>query len=280
MLRCLLGFLFICFTVNDLLSQEFEGLATYKTDMKMNVKLDSTDANADQMSMIREQLRLSMQKEFLLTFTKSESNWKEQESLDKPTAASGGFKIQFVGIGGGADGLLYKNTKNKKSQESTESFGKLFLVSGDLISFDWDLTSETKQIGKYTCYKAIAKQEITETNSTEIHGEMKDKEVKKTKIITAWYALDIPVNHGPDSYWGLPGLIMEVSDGNRMMICTKIILKPNEEVHIEVPSKGKSVTTEEFEEIIKVQAERMAKMYGGGKKKVKNDSSFSISIEN
>ena len=278
-LRSLLGILFVCFAVSSLSAQEFSGLATYKTDMKMDIKLDSTEVNTDHMSMIQEQLRLSMQKEFLLSFTKSESNWKEQESLDKPAMAGDGFQIQVVGMGGGADGLLYKNTKDKKSKESTDSFGKMFLISGELEPFEWELTSETKQIGKYTCYKAIAKQEVNEMKITEVNGEMEEKEEKKTKTITAWYALEIPVNHGPDSYWGLPGLILEASDGSRMMICTKIVLNPSEEVQIEIPSKGKKVSSDAFEKIMKEQTEKMHKMYGGGKKKGKNDASFSISIE-
>jgi len=272
----------ILFFSKSMVGQEFKGLATYKTDMKMNIKLDSANANvnADQMNMIQEQMRLSMQKEFLLSFTKAESNWKEQESLEKPSTPSNEFQIQIVGMGGGTDGLLYKNTKNKKSKESFDSFGKLFLISGDLEAVDWELTSETKQIGKFTCYKAIAKNEVTETKITEVNGEKKETEKKKTETITAWYAPEISVNHGPDNYWGLPGLILEVSDGSRMMICTQVVLNPDKDVQIEIPSKGKKVTSDEYEKIMAAQVEKMNKMHGGGKKKGKNDSSFSITIEN
>ena len=41
--------------------------------------------------------------------------------------------------------------------------------------------------------------------------------------VEAWYTLDIPVSHGPGEFWGLPGLILEVSAGNTTMLCSKIV---------------------------------------------------------
>ena len=220
------------------------------------------------------------QKEFRLLFNKSESNWKEQEQLDKPSNSAGGIQIQIVGVGGGVDGLLYKNTKDRKRLESTDAFGKLFLVSGDLEPYEWEMTSDTKLIGKYTCYKAIAKREVIERHISEVNGEQEEKEEKKIQTTTAWYTPEIPVNHGPENYWGLPGLILEVNSGNRIMICTQVILNPKEDkVTIEIPSKGKKVTDVEYEAIMQEHTEKMYKMYGGGKKKGRQGS-FSIKIEN
>jgi len=185
-----------------------------------------------------------------------------------------------MGVGGGSDGLLYKNTKEKKTIESTDDFGKLFLISGELEPYEWEMTSDTKQIGKYTCYKATSIQETVETHISDTNGEVQEEQKKQTQTITAWYAPEIPVSHGPEHYWGLPGLILEVSNGSRMMICTQVILNPKKPEVVEIPTKGKKVTTEEYDEIMEKQVEMMNKMYGGGKKKGKNDSSFSITIEN
>lgn len=259
-------------------AQDFTGSATYKTDMKMKIKLDSTQANTSQMDMIQEQLRFAMQKDFELTFNKTESNWRELEKLDKPSGGSGmNVQIQIVGAGGGNDGLLYKNTKTKKSIESTDAFGKLFLVADELEAVEWEMTSETKQIGKYTCYKAISKREVTEMVFSDVNGESEEKEEKRMQTTTVWYTPEIPVNHGPEGYWGLPGLILEVNDGRRIMICTKVVLNPKKPISIEIPSKGKKVEGEEYEAIMKEHAEKMNKMYGSGKKKGQN-SSFEIRI--
>lgn len=275
-----LVFIFLLGITAQVTGQEFMGLATYKTDMQMKVSMDSTQVMDDQMNLIQEQIMFMNKKEFQLSFNASESNWKEQEQLDKPAQGTSGIQIQIVGMGGGPDGLLYKNTKEKTRLESTDAFGKLFLISGELEPYEWEMTSETKQIGKYTCYKAIAKREVTETHIAEVNGEREETEKKKIQTTTAWYTPDIPVNHGPDNFWGLPGLILEVNSGNRIMICTQVVLNPKDEaVSIQIPSKGKQVTSTEYEALMKEHAEKMQKMYGGGKKKGKH-SSFSINIEN
>jgi len=262
------------------LGQEFTGMATYKTDMKMDFKMDSTQVGSDEMDLIHQQITFANQKEFQLSFNKSESNWKEQEQLEKPSNGATGIQIQIVGMGGGADGLLYKNIPTKKTKESRDASGKLFLISGELEPYEWEMTTETKQIGKYTCYKAIVKREVTQTHTSEVNGKIEEKTKQIIETTTAWYTPEIPINHGPDMFWGLPGLILEVNSGNRIMICTQVVLNPEEAVTIEIPSKGKKVTSEEFKKIMDEQAEKLMKMYGGGKKKGKNSSSFSLTIEN
>ncbi len=39
-------------------------------------------------------------------------------------------------------------------------------------------------------------------------------EVTKLRTTTAWYTLDIPVQHGPGEFWGVPGLILQVEEGD------------------------------------------------------------------
>ncbi len=270
--------LYFISTTTSTFAQEFTGIATYKTDLKMTVKMDSSKTTVGQQDLINQQISLAMKKDYELIFTTSESNWKEMESLDKMSGPSTGVQVQFVGLGGGADGLLYKNTKDKTSLETTDAFGKLFLVSGTLTPYEWELTSETKQIGSYSCYKAIAKREITEMRISEVNGEREENEETRTETITAWYAPEIPVNHGPDAYWGLPGLILEVSNGSRVMVCNKVTLNPKEEVAVAIPTKGKKMTSEKYEELMEEQAKKMNKMFGGGKKKGKENSSFEIHI--
>ena len=75
-------------------------------------------------------------------------------------------------------------------------------------------------------------------------------EVPKEVVVTAWYTPEIPVNQGPEGYWGLPGLILEVNDGKTVILCSKIVLNPKEKVEIKAVSKGKVVSQKEFDEIM------------------------------
>jgi GLPGLI family protein len=52
---------------------------------------------------------------------------------------------------------------------------------------------------------------------------------------------------GPSTYWGLPGLIVEVKDKMRHYIATQI--KENIPGKIKVPTKGKTISREEFKKL-------------------------------
>jgi GLPGLI family protein len=71
--------------------------------------------------------------------------------------------------------------------------------------------------------------------------------------VEAWYTPQIPVSHGPAEYWGLPGLILEVSAGGTTMLCAKIIMNPKEKIKIEAPDKGKEITKNDYQNTIQTK---------------------------
>ena len=92
---------------------------------------------------------------------------------------------------------------------------------------------------------------------------------KRENYYTAWYSPEIPVNQGPENYWGLPGLILEVNDGKTTILCSKIVLNSKDKVEIKAPTKGKEVSQKEFDETVKKKMEEMREMWrnnrGGGR---------------
>lgn len=134
-----------------------------------------------------------------------------------------------------------KNIFHKKN-----SFGQDFIVKKPKL--DWDISKITKKIGKYLCYKAITLKRI-ETSMG----------VKYTKVI-AWFSPEIPFNHGPKGYVGLPGLIIKLDEGNLSYVLKKIIKLDS--IKFIKPSKGKKITLEEFNILSK-------KMYKNREKIVK-----------
>ena len=118
--------------------------------------------------------------------------------------------------------------------------------------------SETKKIGKYICYKATA---FVPTNdltwyafswnriSNDTAKGNEKKAIKMTQV-EAWYSPQISVSHGPSEYWGLPGLILEVSAGDTTLLCYEIVLNPKEKTQIKAPRKGKVVTKTEYQSIV------------------------------
>ena len=73
----------------------------------------------------------------------------------------------------------------------------------------------------------------------------------------------IPVKNGPGEYAGLPGLILELNAHRTTLLCSKIIMNPKEADKIEAPKKGKEVTREEYQKIVKEKTDEMRENFRG-----------------
>lgn len=259
---------FVFMLINAMLyAQDFQGVATYKTSMKMDFKMDSVGhsqgIDKEMQEKLNAMLQKQFQKEYTLTFTPYESVYKQEEKLEAPTPQSGGMTVMVMG--GSQSATLYKNSKEKRFAHEQEIMGKKFLVKDELENKEWKLENETKFIGQYTCYKATRTIEVEKMSSISLNSdESKEPEVAKEEVtVTAWYTPEVPVNAGPGMYWGLPGLILEVNDGSQTIVCSKIVLNPKNKVKIKEPTKGKKVTSAKFQEIMKKKSKEMMERYRG-----------------
>lgn len=275
-------------------AQDFQGKAVYMSKTKIEFNLEGRNIPAAQREMIEKRMKEFSEKTFELDFDRTGSIYQEQAKLETPGAGGGGgFRMAFAGGGGG---IYYKNIQEKGFKNQTELFGKIFLISDSLDQWDWKLGSETKKIGNYTCYKATAirKRDTTmmerfrrmgrrgrrgqggneaqtdsvQKDSTENNSLLSRIEKEPTEdTITAWFTPEIPVSQGPGPYWGLPGLILEVSDGRTALLCTKITLNPEDKKAIAAPKKGKVVTQKEYNEIMADKMEEMSERFRGGNRR-------------
>jgi GLPGLI family protein len=215
--------------------------------------------NEEQKKQVAARMKNRLEKTYVLTFSKEESVFTEDVMLDAMSGATDSWGKNFT------PGEQYKNVKINSQVQEQEFYGKQFLVKDKLQPIEWKMGNETKQIGNYTCFKAttsiptneltwynfswdrLSTKPETKTDSTGVVTE--EIEVKMTEV-EAWYSPQIPVSHGPLEYWGLPGLILEVSADNTTMLCSKIVLNPQETIEIEAADKGKVVTKQEYQEII------------------------------
>jgi len=257
-------FMFSCLISGSMFAQDFSGRATYKTHRKSSFELDSTTmaANPGIQEQMEAQMRKMFQKTFTLDFTKSESMYKEEQELDAPkgSSANGGVMVMVMG-GDGSSDILYKNISQNRMAHKTELMGKVFLIKDNLVAYDWELTGETKNIGIYTCYKAVYEREEESIEINMIDGEVKEEKVTKKTTLVAWYTTDVPVSNGPNNYGGLPGLILEVNDGDLTIVCSELVLNPKKVKEIIEPVKGKIVARKKFEDIAKEKTKEMMDRY-------------------
>ena len=251
--------------VTTVSAQDFQGKAIYQTKSTIEMDLAGSGIPADRIKRIKEMMKNQLEKTYTLTFNKTASIYKKEEKLDQGGGGRGGMR--FMMMGGGASGNYYKNTQTKTSSKENEFSGKNFLIKDDLISYEWKMEQETKMIGEHLCFKAttVVERPVRDTNfrfgrrnnNDEKKKAAPKEDVMELTIVTAWYTLDIPVSHGPDDYWGLPGLILEINDGNTNILCSKIVMNPKEKSEIKEPKKGKIVTQTAYDQIIEKKTKEM-----------------------
>ena len=283
MKNVLFGLLTIGFAIYSgaVQGQEFQGRALYQSNTNIQMDLSGSGMPAERIKMIQERMRKQLQKTYILDFNQTASTFKEDVQLDQTQGQGGPRMGMMVVMGGFTSGKLYKNTQTKKFAREQELSGKNFLVKDEIKTYEWKMEDETKMIGNYLCFKATIVEErpkmttsfsfgrpgnrsksntdstaVKEKDDAEETDELPEPEMEPV-IITAWYTLDIPVNHGPSDYWGLPGLILQVVDDRTQFLCTKIVLNTKETIEIKEPKKGKEVSQEEFE---KIREEKMKEM--------------------
>jgi len=258
------------------IAQGLTGRAYYKSSSAFKFEMDSSKMAPEQMAEIQAQLKKQMEREYVLSFTPIESNWKQVESLGGgPATASSGGMTMVINTGS-QDRILYKNIAEQAYEQEQDVMGKEFLIKDALEPAEWELTGETKKIGNYTAQKATYSRIIDSQRFSTGMTEM--EKVKDTIQVVAWFTPDIPVPHGPENFFGLPGLILEIQNSGRTLICEKIELNPSAEpVAIVRPKRGKEVTREEFRTIQEESMKQMMNRYQG---KPGDGNQFTIRIGN
>ena len=125
---------------------------------------------------------------------------------------------------------------------SQQAFAGAASISFDRYRVLLDQNTQTVEL-------TLKNTESKKSEESEFPDETEIEEIPMTQIV-AWYSPQIPVSQGPLEYWGLPGLILEVSVGNTTMLCSKVILNPKEKSKLSAPDKGEEVTKKEYQTII------------------------------
>lgn len=275
-MKSLFTFLLALVTVTTFAQKNFQGKATYMSKTTMDMSRFGDQMSEQRKKQMMARMKNFLEKTYTLTFNKTASSFKEEVALEAPGASGPSW-----GRSNG-QGSIYKNTKDKKMIEDVEQFSKRFLVVEEMEDSQWELGTETKKIGQYTCYKATLVKEDTNIDWGSIFSRRGNKKkdstnteekkpAKKMLTITAWYSPQIPVSTGPDKYYGLPGLILELNAGRTTMLCTEVIISSKEVLEIDEPKKGKEVSRDEYNEIVKVKTEELKERFqsrgsrGGGR---------------
>ncbi|WP_299244286.1 GLPGLI family protein [uncultured Aquimarina sp.] len=257
------------------IAQDFQGKAYYFSKTGMDMDFGRRQMSEEQKKAVADRMKSALERTFVLTFDKSVATYKEEAKLES-TDGGGRWGAMLSGI---TSNNYYKNIKTAEYYDQREFYGKNFLIKDSLSSYNWILVNETKKIGNYMCFKATttkkvskimdwramrrkARQQRNQREKSNVDQASTDVLEMPNEIeVIAWYTPEIPVNHGPGAYWGLPGLILEVQEERTTLLCNKIVLNAKEKEEIKPPTKGKDVSQAEFDQITKKKIEEMIEQF-------------------
>ncbi|SFD25536.1 GLPGLI family protein [Flavobacterium phragmitis] len=189
--------------------------------------------SAKQIELLDEVMKNEANMEFELLYNKEESLYQKIEKLDISEKPNFTFPSN--------NAKYYKNLTNKIKLYQTES-SVLYNVIVPFEQYKWNITTETKEINGYKCYKAT-------TTYEDLYNPRKDRKLIFNPVV--WFTPDIPASFGPKGLDGLPGLVLEGTiNGKKYIYATKIEFDYKKIKEIEKPKGGKNLTEKEFENIM------------------------------
>lgn len=222
-----------------LTAQTTEGEVTYTETVQL--KIDVPEGDREMMKM----LPTSQSAATSLLFSEKECLYQDKEAGEGTVDVSheqDGMDMQIKIMR--PENKFYRDLENDRTVESREFMGRYFLIDESAVRKNWKLSSEQKTILGYPCQKAV----LQDTS----------------RKVEAWFTPQIPISIGPAEFADLPGLILELSYGERSIVASKVDLKELPKKAIEKPSKGKSVTRAEFQKIMDDKLKEMGAEGGRG----------------
>jgi GLPGLI family protein len=140
--------------------------------------------------------------------TQEESGWMEQMKAKTQKMVVDIFSLQFSATqsifklkGENTDNkymwgekpsetdLILKNLSTSTITSVREVFEKNYIIKDSLLQYTWKITGETREIAGFECKKAVTK-------------------ICDSVVVVAFYTEAIEVSNGPESFVGLPGMIL------------------------------------------------------------------------
>lgn len=184
------------------------------------------------LDIVKKTLEKMLKEEFELIYDKTKSIYQKIQVLSTNDDNTSGYPSD-------TDNIYFKDLETKEKIFQSQQTGTTTNVEVDFEQYKWEITTENKLINGYKCFKA----------KTIIIGFNR---VKKEEIILnriAWFTPEIASSFGPQGFDGLPGLVLETAENDKVYLhATKIEFDCKKE--IEKPKCNKTISHKEFKEIV------------------------------
>ncbi len=153
----------------------------------------------------------------------------ENKTLYKPGRETPNQKSDLWGQSPVKETTIYTDLQQHMLTSQKDVFGSLFLIQDSARKIDWRITNETREIAGFECRKAVGK-------------------ILDSVYVIAFYTDQILTTGGPESFNGLPGMILGVAIPriNTTWFATKLQLEPVTDANLTAPIKGKKQNNASF----------------------------------
>ena len=161
---------------------------------------------------------------------KSTLNFADNKTLFSPIedeTSNGGFWGNDAMVK--QNNIIFTDLLSQSFISQKKVFEETFLVKDSTRNIRWKITDETRDIAGYTCRRANAL-------------------ILDSVYVVAFYTEQIPVPGGPESFTGLPGMILGLAlpHENITWFATKVTEMTVEPKALTPPKKGKSLNNKEL----------------------------------
>lgn len=218
--------LFLCFLPFTVSAQFYmRGEVTYQRtfNLKLAMQLE------DQYKWIRQFIQKTPEdvKDY---FTLNFDQQKTEYVFQPETAEESGRSFSFLGNSRVASQNQVESDLKKQTQKALKKiYERNYLIIDSLPKYRWKLEDDIRSIAGYSCRKAITT-------------------IDDSVVVVAFYTDQIMVSGGPESFNGLPGMILGLAIPRlyTTWFATKVTFSAPEFKPFDLPKKTETVTREKY----------------------------------
>jgi GLPGLI family protein len=192
-----------------------QGKIEYERTVNQYAQLDDNNSWTELEKKTMAQYRTNY---FDLLFTRSKTLYKPGREVPEKTN-------QIFIEQPAQDNVIYADLDNEKGVSQKKVFEEVFLIQDSLRKIKWKITDETRTIAGFSCRRANAL-------------------IMDSIYVVAFYTDEILTSGGPESFNGLPGMILGVALPHQHItwFATRVEAVTVPEVQVVAPAKGKKTS--------------------------------------
>lgn len=159
--------------------------------------------------------------------------FKSNRSLYKPAGELPATKVPWL-MGPAKENIVLYDEEKRERQTIKTVFEKRFLVLDSVAPIRWRMTGEKRDIAGFECRKAVTV-------------------ICDSVYVVAFFAEEIPVSSGPESFGGLPGMILglAVPRLHTTWFATRVTLSAPPSIALEVKGRIEKTNTAKLQTTLK-----------------------------